>query len=412
MNRAFEPTQPIEIFFCYAHEDKPLRDELDKHLAALKRSGIVYSWHDGEIVPGDSWEEVVKDHLNKAQVILLLISASFMNSNFCYSIEMARALERHHGKSARVIPIRLRPVDLKYTPINKLQMLPKGAKPITIWKNNDAAFEDVARGIRRAIEEIVSPPRSSTPSNPSPALPIQRQSPLLRWLTKRNGVYQITIGILVFLLLVLKVVPVAISSGTKTIVASFGSSSLPFVPTPIPTVPPKGTVLYNADWSKGNDGWNITGEWNINDGVLVNNKSTIDTSKLLAPLQLTTTNYAVDARIQTSETNYAFGIIVGSDGNSNGYACYMYHLYDGSVNITNDLSVNPRMTSPLQSHLYQVDTNWHTYRVEVRGIQITLLIDNQQFLQVLSSNHSSAREVGLIDENSAINVGGFKVTSL
>jgi hypothetical protein len=185
-----------------------------------------------------------------------------------------------------------------------------------------------------------------------------------------------------------------------------------------PTAPPKGTILYNADWSKGNDQWNITNEWNTTDGILVNNGNAGSNSIILAPIKITTANYAIDARIEIPNNTsiYDFGIIVGSDGNRNGYACYMFGSHNGpngSVNITDDLSVlYPDLITPLQSHLYQVDANWHTYRVEVRGVQITFLIDNQQLLQISSSNSSSVREVGLIDARSVINVSSFKVASL
>jgi hypothetical protein len=206
----------------------------------------------------------------------------------------------------------------------------------------------------------------------------------------------------------------SIQGPTTTLTATVTSSS----PTSNPTAPPKGTILYNADWSKGNDQWNITNEWNTTDGILVNNGNAGSNSIILAPIKITTANYVVDAHIEIPNNTgiYDFGIIVGSDGNHDGYACYMFGSHNGpngSVNITDDLSVlYPDLITPLQSHLYQVDANWHTYRVEVRGVQITFLIDNQQLLQISSSNSSSVREVGLIDARSVINVSSFKVTSL
>lgn len=158
-----ESTQSLEIFFCYAHEDKPFRDELDRHLKALKDLGLIRSWYDGEIVPGDDWEEVIKDHLNKAQIVLLLISVSFLNSDYIYRIELKRALERHKAGMACVIPVLLRPVYWEGTPISRLQMLPTDAKPITLWPDRDAAFEDVVRGIHRAVNEMLQKQRYSDP---------------------------------------------------------------------------------------------------------------------------------------------------------------------------------------------------------------------------------------------------------
>src|ERR1019366_7055694 len=140
----------------YDHEDRVFRDELDRHLAALRRSGLIHNWYDGEIVAGDLWEEIIEDHLNRAQIIIRLVSAAFLNSDYCYSIEMAQALERHKVGTVRVIPVLLRPVDWEGTPISKLQMLPHGARPITLWSDRDAAFEDIAKGIRLAVNDIIT----------------------------------------------------------------------------------------------------------------------------------------------------------------------------------------------------------------------------------------------------------------
>jgi hypothetical protein len=89
--------------------------------------------------------------LNTANIILLLVSADFVHSDYCYSVEMKKALELHHAGQARVLPIILRPVDWQGAPFAKLQMLPAGAKPIMQWKDQDEALEDVAKGIRNVV---------------------------------------------------------------------------------------------------------------------------------------------------------------------------------------------------------------------------------------------------------------------
>jgi len=87
--------QEIKLFYCYAREDKTLRDELEKHLGVLKRLYALRNWHDREILPGQEWEQVIETSLNTAHLILLLISPDFMNSDYAYGKEMQRALERH-----------------------------------------------------------------------------------------------------------------------------------------------------------------------------------------------------------------------------------------------------------------------------------------------------------------------------
>ncbi len=146
----------IEIFFCYAREDENLRNELEKHLSILKQQGQIITWHDRKIGAGKEWEREIDTHLNTAHVILLLISQNFMNSDYCYSIEMKRALERHEVGTVRVIPVILRPVDWKGAPFSKLQVLPTDGKPITRWRNRDEAFLSIAEGIREAVQDFLA----------------------------------------------------------------------------------------------------------------------------------------------------------------------------------------------------------------------------------------------------------------
>jgi tetratricopeptide (TPR) repeat protein len=145
---------PFRVFFSYSHEDEKLRAGLEKHLSLLRREGAIESWTDHEIRPGQEWEKEIFSALEKADIVLLLVSASFIASDFCYSREMTRAVERHDAGSARVVPIILRPCDWKSAPFAKLQSLPAGAKPVTDWSNRDKAFLSVAEGIRGMLKGL------------------------------------------------------------------------------------------------------------------------------------------------------------------------------------------------------------------------------------------------------------------
>src|SRR6266566_5217169 len=123
----------FEVFISYSHQDQALRGELEKHLSNLKRQNVITSWYDGNIIPGTEWEPEIMKRLKRAQIILLLVSADFMASDFCYGTEMKEAIARHDTDQARVIPILLRPTDLKDAPFAKLKMLPTDAKAVTRW---------------------------------------------------------------------------------------------------------------------------------------------------------------------------------------------------------------------------------------------------------------------------------------
>ena len=160
----------INVFFSYSHKDEVLRDALEEHLALLKRKGLLKTWHDREIGAGDEWADQIDEQLETADLVLLLISPSFIASDYCYDREMGRALERHDAGEAKVVPVILRPCDWHGAPFGKLQALPKDGEPITRWANRDDAFLDVARGLRRLIKSL-DPSQSPRPAPPAPTSP-------------------------------------------------------------------------------------------------------------------------------------------------------------------------------------------------------------------------------------------------
>jgi TIR domain len=150
-----KPNQIIKIFSSYAHEDQALRDELEKHLRPLKRQRQISEWHDQAIQAGTHRVEEIDTHLKTSDIILLLISPDFFASEYCWSVGMQQALERHRSGQARIIPIILRPIDWRPTPIGELQALPRGGKPITSCPNRDEALEEVAKEIRDVVTTLL-----------------------------------------------------------------------------------------------------------------------------------------------------------------------------------------------------------------------------------------------------------------
>ena len=149
-----KPIKPIKLFYSYSHKDEELRNELENHLSILKRQGVISQWHDRKIEAGNNWAAEIDTNLDQADVILLLVSSDFLASDYCYSNEMKRALERHKKAGAAVIPVILRSVDWQDAPFSNLQALPKDAKPVTLWANRDEAYTNIARGIRLVCQKL------------------------------------------------------------------------------------------------------------------------------------------------------------------------------------------------------------------------------------------------------------------
>ncbi|MBN8563152.1 MAG: NACHT domain-containing protein [Leptolyngbya sp. UWPOB_LEPTO1] len=145
--------KPIEIFISYSHSklDEKLMQKLENHLSNLQHQGIIQTWHTQKITAGSERAKQIDLHLESAGIILLLISSDFLASGYRYSVELARAMQRHEAREACIIPVILRPVDWQDSPFSKLQVLPTNRLPITKWVDQDDGFLNVVEGIRRAI---------------------------------------------------------------------------------------------------------------------------------------------------------------------------------------------------------------------------------------------------------------------
>lgn len=177
---------PVSLFYSYAHEDEGLRDELQGHLKILERRGLLAPWHDRRIEAGQDWGGEIDSHLRSAELVLLLVSKDFIESDYIMGIELRAAMQRHAEARAVVVPIVVRAVDLDpddadALPFLKLQGLPTGLRPVTSWPNRDEAWTDVAKGLRATVKGIrerrppVEPPAPRV--RPAPASTAPRQVP-------------------------------------------------------------------------------------------------------------------------------------------------------------------------------------------------------------------------------------------
>lgn len=144
----------VTVFFSYSHRDEDLRNELEIHLSALKRQGVIKTWHDRRIGAGKGLDKEIDSNLEGSDIILLLVSPYFIASDYCYDVEMKRAMQRHVAGQVRVIPVILHPCDWQQTPFGKLRATPTDGKPVSKFPNQHDAFLAVTKDIRAAAEEI------------------------------------------------------------------------------------------------------------------------------------------------------------------------------------------------------------------------------------------------------------------
>ena len=147
-----EPTARINIFASYAPQDTSLQQELKEHLMPLQREGLIELWPDRDMSAGTGWEQQSSEFLHAAQIILLLVSIDYLNSDYCSGVELKQALERHERGEGRLIPILLRPCLWNRSPLRKLQVLPTNGQPVTTWLNREEAWQDVVQSLSQVID--------------------------------------------------------------------------------------------------------------------------------------------------------------------------------------------------------------------------------------------------------------------
>lgn len=185
--RKFAPLNGItmaKVFFSYSHDDEQFRDQLEKHLSMLKHQGLIEPWHDRRIAAGAAIDDAISKALEEADIVLLLVSASFIASAYCYSKEMERAMQRHHEGTVVVVPVIVRMCDWHPAPFGKLLAVPKDGKAIDLWANFDEAYTDVTRQIRSIVEKQASAAPAHTgavrTNDKNPSLPAAKFSVMPR----------------------------------------------------------------------------------------------------------------------------------------------------------------------------------------------------------------------------------------
>lgn len=146
--------RPLRLFFSYSPADAIHRDELERHLSALSREGLIHSFSDRLINAGEERYTRIRLQLDQSDLILVLLSPDYLSSDYLCDSELQHALHRHRTGESAVIPIVVRPVDWRFTPLGGLEALPRNGKPVTEWKTRDSAWLEVAQCLREAVRAL------------------------------------------------------------------------------------------------------------------------------------------------------------------------------------------------------------------------------------------------------------------
>ncbi|WP_296676905.1 MULTISPECIES: COR domain-containing protein, partial [unclassified Thiothrix] len=146
----------INLFISYSHKDEKYKNRLEEHLTAIKRTLPLIAWSDRSLFSGESVDEQIFQQLDTADIVLLLISPAFITSDYCFTKEMVRALERYREKGNVVIPVIIRHTEgWRDHEIGAITALPKDGKPLAEWRNKDKFWGSVEDGIREQVKKLM-----------------------------------------------------------------------------------------------------------------------------------------------------------------------------------------------------------------------------------------------------------------
>ena len=148
----------ISIFISYAHEDSEYCQKLYKHCKILEQQGLAKIWYDHELEPGDLWEQEIKQRLETAHVVVFLVSADFISSDFIRNVELKITLDRYREQNkVRIFPVLLHPCLFDPHELSEFQTLPITSKgilqPVSLWTNQDLAWQQVATKLYNYIQK-------------------------------------------------------------------------------------------------------------------------------------------------------------------------------------------------------------------------------------------------------------------
>lgn len=145
--------KPITIFISYAHKDDSYLQEFQTFLKPFVMQKRIAVWTDKNIVAGERWNDIIKNNLNKSEVILFLVSPDFLASDYINDTEIKNAVEK---ESLTIIPVIIRPIVMDLLKIKYLQAVPTGAKAVSDWDKRDNAWNNVISALTIVFDNINS----------------------------------------------------------------------------------------------------------------------------------------------------------------------------------------------------------------------------------------------------------------
>ncbi|MFN0216290.1 MAG: TIR domain-containing protein [Saprospiraceae bacterium] len=148
-------SNPVKVYISYSRNDSEYKEELLKHLEDLAiKKNYLEIYHDGKLLPGQDWDVELRKNLGESQVVLFMLSPSFVNSKYANEVETRMAMDMNRRGEAIITPVLLIPTDFTSLPFNRFQAVPKNEGPVATSKNRESTWKQVMKELLPLFEYI------------------------------------------------------------------------------------------------------------------------------------------------------------------------------------------------------------------------------------------------------------------
>ena len=146
-------TPARDLFISYAHEDEQWLDRIVEHLKPLATAGTITIWSDENIKAGQFWREELNQAIGRARVALLLVSPSYLGSNFVAEHEIPALIRAAEARRTRLTWVLLSEATYQSTPVAQLQAVHNLDHPLDTLEARDQehALTEIAANISKAF---------------------------------------------------------------------------------------------------------------------------------------------------------------------------------------------------------------------------------------------------------------------
>jgi hypothetical protein len=96
-------------FITYSHADAGVLDRLKIHLKPIVKKYKFLIWDDRQLRAGDKWRQKIEENIAESDVIIVLLSADFLASDFVMDYEYPKALSQANDRGAKIVVLMVSP---------------------------------------------------------------------------------------------------------------------------------------------------------------------------------------------------------------------------------------------------------------------------------------------------------------